>query len=50
MLITEAMKKWKVNLTTSGQTLAEVKIQRDIFKGDVLSSVQFVIANKCLDY
>ena len=38
-LITIAMKDWKVNLTLVGQPLTEVKLQRGIFQGDVLSQL-----------
>ena len=40
--ITEAMKDWKEELVR--KTLAEVKILRDIFQGDVLLPLSFVIA------
>ena len=43
-LIVETMKNWRVELTVEGKNLAEVKIQRGIFQGDVLSSLLFVIA------
>ena len=39
--ITEAVKNWWVELKAGGKTLAGVKIQRGIFQGDVLSSLQF---------
>ena len=37
------MKNCKVELIERGKTLAEVEIQRDIFQGDVLPSLSFVI-------
>ena len=43
-LITEAMKKWKVELIAGGKTLTEVEIQGCIFLEDVLSPLLFVIA------
>ena len=43
-LIMEAMKNWKVELTVGGKILAEVKIKRGIFQGDVLLPLLFVIA------
>ena len=38
------MKNWRVELTTGRKNLSEVKIQRKIFPGDVLSPLLFVIA------
>ena len=35
--ITKAIENWKVELAAGSQTLKEMKIQRDIFQGDVLS-------------
>ena len=37
------MKNWKVELTGGGKSLAEVKIQRGIFQGDMLSPLLFEI-------
>ena len=42
--IEQTMKTWKVELTTEGRRLAEVKIQRCIFEGDALSLLLFIIA------
>ena len=39
-----AVKNWRVELTAGGKTLAEVKIQRDIFLGNDLLPLLFVIA------
>ena len=41
--LTEIKKNWKVELTTGGKTLAEIKIQRDIFQGEALSPLLFLI-------
>ena len=38
------MKNWRVELTARGKNLTEVKIQRCIFQGDVLSPLLIVIA------
>ena len=39
-----------MNLTARGKTLVEVKIQRDIFQGDALSPLLFVIAMMQLNH
>ena len=44
IFIKEAMKNWKIELTAGEKSLAEVKIQREIFQGDTLSPILFVIA------
>ena len=44
--ITEAKKNKKVELTARGKPLADLKIWRSIFQGDVLSQLLFVIAIK----
>ena len=36
------MKNWRVELTAGGRSLAETKIQRDIFQGDALSPLLFI--------
>ena len=41
---TEAMKNRKMELTARGKSLAEVKIQKGIFKGDAILQLFFVIA------
>ena len=38
------MKNLRVELTAGGKSLTEVKIQREIFQGDTLSSLLFAIA------
>ena len=40
----EATKNWKVELTTGGKSLAEVKIQRGIFQKDAFWPLLFIIA------
>ena len=42
-VIEKSMKNWKVELTSGGETLGEVKINRGIFQGDGLSPILFVI-------
>ena len=42
--IEKTMETWKVELTAGVKTLAEVKIQRSVFQGDVLLSLLFVVA------
>jgi hypothetical protein len=37
------MKTWRVELTSGGETLGEVKIRRGIFQGDSLSPLLFVL-------
>ena len=41
---TEAMKNWKVELTTGENFLTKVKIQRGIFQREALSLLLFVMA------
>ena len=43
-LIEKSMTKWKVELTSGGERLGEVKIKRGIFQGDSLSPILFVVA------
>ena len=43
-LIERSMTKWKVELTSAGERLGEVKIKRGIFQGDSLSPILFVVA------
>ena len=49
-LISNVMENWNVELIARGQTLAEVKIQRGILKGDKILPLLFVIAMKSLKY
>ncbi len=41
--IEKTMKTWRVELTAGRKHLAETNIQRGIFQGDALSSLQFKI-------
>ena len=43
-LITEAMKNWKEELTTGGESVAEEKIRSGILQGGALLPLLFVIA------
>ena len=43
------MKTWRVELIAGGKSLAEAKIQRDIFLVDALSLLLFLIAMMTLD-
>ena len=49
-LITEAMKNWKVELTTEGRILAEVEIRRGIFQGNAHSLLLSVIVMMPLNH
>ena len=42
--IEKTMQTWRIELTTGGKSLEEVKIQRGIFQGDALSPLLYVIA------
>ena len=48
--IEKITKTWRVKLTARGKSLAEVKIQRWIFQGDMLSPLVFVIAMMPLNH
>ena len=48
--IEETMKTWRVELTAGGRNLAETKIQRDIFQGDALSPLLFIIVMMPLNH
>ena len=48
--IEKTMKTWKVELTAGGRSLVKAKVQRDIFQGDVLSSLLFIIAMMPLNH
>ena len=37
------MKNWNIELTSGGETLGDLKTNRGIFQGDILSSVLFMI-------
>ena len=43
-LLVNSMKKWKVMLCSGNSELGEVEIKRDIFQGDSLSPLVFVLA------
>ena len=43
--IEKNMKNWRIELTAGGKSLAETKIQRGIFQGDVQSPLLFIIAD-----
>ena len=44
------MKTWRVELTARGRSLVEEKIQRDIFQGDALSPLLFIIVMMPLNH
>ena len=48
--IKKTMKNWRVEVTTRGKSLAEVKIKRGIFQVDTLSPLIFVIVIMPLNY
>ena len=48
--IEKTMQTWRVDLTTEGKTLAEVKIQGGKFQEYALSPLQFVIAMMPLNH
>ena len=48
--IDKTMKTWRVELTAGGRSLSEAKIQRDIFQGDALSPLLFIIAMMPLNH
>ena len=43
-LLVNSMEKWKVMLCSGNSELDEVEIKRDIFEGDSLSPLVFVLA------
>ena len=49
-IIEKTMQTWRVELTAGGRSLAETKIQREIFQGDALSPLLFIIAMMPLNY
>ena len=49
-IVINYVENWKVELAAEGQTLAEVKIKRGIFRGDSLSPQVFVTAMMPLSY
>ena len=46
----KTIETWRVELTTEGKDLAEIKIQRCIFQGDALSPLLFLIAKIPLNH
>ena len=42
--IEKTMRTWSMELTAGGKSLAKTKVQRDIFQGDALSPLLFIIA------
>ena len=48
--IEKAMKNWRVELRAGGKSLAETKIQREIFQGETLSPLVFIIATMPLNH
>ena len=42
--IGKIVKTWRVEITAGGKSLAEAKIQRDIFQGNALSPLMFIFA------
>ena len=48
--IKNTMKNWRMELNARGRNLAEVKIQRRIFLGDVLLPLLFVIGMMLLNH
>ena len=48
--ITGVMKNWKEDLTSAGKTLHALKIQRDMFQGDWVSPLLFVIKMTPVNY
>ena len=48
--IENTMKNWRVELTAGGKSLSEVKIQRDIFRGNVISTLLFETTMMWLGY
>ena len=48
--IEKTMKNWRVELTAGGKSLAKTKIQREIFQGDALSPLLFLIAMMPLNH
>ena len=49
-VIEKTMQTWRVELTAGGRSLAETKIQREIFQGDTLSLLLFIIVMMPLDH
>ena len=43
-LLTNSMKTWRTELTDCGESLGDVQIKREIFQGDSLSPLLFVLA------
>ena len=43
-LLVKSMERWRTELTSFGEGLAEVRLRRRIFQGDALSPLLFVTA------
>ena len=48
--IEKAIETWRVEPTAGGRSLAETKIQREIFQRDLLSPLLFIIAMMPLNH
>ena len=48
--VKKTMENWRAKIDSKGKILAEVKILREIFQGDALSSLRFVIAKMPLNH
>ena len=44
IFLEKSMKQWKLSLTSNGEDLGEVAVKREIFQGDSLSPLLFVLS------